>query len=83
MEQKLKGMPETLVVPLWARATETKHDNPIVKDEKARENCQKLKILANFICEFENRSMKKSLIFSAPKSKLTNIKCLSRQNYKF
>ncbi|HEX3013658.1 MAG TPA: class I SAM-dependent methyltransferase [Methanobacterium sp.] len=37
MEQKLKGMPETLLVPLWARATETKHDTPIVKDEKAVE----------------------------------------------
>ena len=40
MEQKLKGVPETLLVPLWARAIETKHDNPIIKDEKARENCQ-------------------------------------------
>ncbi len=37
MEQKLKGVPETLLVPLWARATETKHDNPIIKDEKAVE----------------------------------------------
>ena len=37
MEQKLEGVPETLLVPLWARATETKHDNPIVKDEKAVE----------------------------------------------
>ena len=35
MEQKLTGVPETLLVPLWARAIETKHDNPIVKDEKA------------------------------------------------
>ena len=37
MEQKLKGVPETLLVPLWARATETKNDNPIIKDEKAIE----------------------------------------------
>ena len=37
MKQKLEGVPETLLVPLWARATETKHDNPIVKDEKAVE----------------------------------------------
>ena len=37
MEQKLEGVPETLLVPLWARATETKHDNPIIKDEKAIE----------------------------------------------
>lgn len=26
MEQKLTGVPETLLVPLWARATETKHE---------------------------------------------------------
>jgi O-methyltransferase involved in polyketide biosynthesis len=37
MEQKLTGVPETLLVPLWARAIETKHDNPIIKDEKAVE----------------------------------------------
>ena len=35
MEQKLTGVPETLLVPLWARAIETKHPDPIVKDEKA------------------------------------------------
>ena len=37
MEQKLKGVPETLLVPLWARATETKHNDPIIKDEKSVE----------------------------------------------
>ena len=37
MEQKLKGVPETLLIPLWAKATETKHNNPIIKDEKAVE----------------------------------------------
>ena len=37
MEQKLEGVPETLLVPLWARATETKHDNPIIKDKNAVE----------------------------------------------
>jgi len=42
MEQKLKGVPETLLVPLWARATETKHNDPIVKDEKAQEKYQNL-----------------------------------------
>jgi O-methyltransferase involved in polyketide biosynthesis len=37
MEQKLKGVPETLLVPLWARAFETKQANPIIKDKKAVE----------------------------------------------
>ena len=37
MEQKLTGVPETLLVPLWARAIETKQDNHIIKDEKAVE----------------------------------------------
>ena len=37
MEQNLKGVPETLLVTLWARAAETKHDNPIIKDNKAVE----------------------------------------------
>ena len=35
MVQKLKGVPETLLIPLWASAFETKHLNPIIKDEKA------------------------------------------------
>ncbi len=43
MEQKLEGVPETLLVPLWARATETKHENPIIKDEKAQEKYQNSK----------------------------------------
>lgn len=42
MEQKLTGVPETLLVPLWARATETKHENPIIKDEKAVEIMAKI-----------------------------------------
>ncbi|MEL7671606.1 hypothetical protein [Methanobacterium sp.] len=42
MEQKLTGVPETLLVPLGARATETKHNDPIVKDEKAQEKYQNL-----------------------------------------
>lgn len=37
MEETLKGVPETLLVPLWAKATETKQLNPIIKDEKAVE----------------------------------------------
>lgn len=37
MVQKLKGVPETLLIPLWAKATETKRSKPIIKDEKALE----------------------------------------------
>ena len=34
-EQKLKGIPETLLIPLWARAIETKRADPIIRDEYA------------------------------------------------
>ncbi len=37
MQQKLSGVPETLLIPLWARAVETKNSNPIIKDYKAIE----------------------------------------------
>ena len=33
----LSGVAETLFIPLWARAEETNHPNPIIKDEKACE----------------------------------------------
>ncbi len=37
MEQNLEGVPETLLVALWARAVEAEHANPIIKDDKALE----------------------------------------------
>ena len=37
MKHNLKGVSKTLLIPLWARAIETKHPNPIIKDEKAVE----------------------------------------------
>ncbi len=37
MKQSLKGVSKTLLIPLWARAFETKHPHPIIKDEKAVE----------------------------------------------
>jgi O-methyltransferase involved in polyketide biosynthesis len=37
MKQNLEGVSETLLIPLWARAVETKNPHPIIKDEKARE----------------------------------------------
>ena len=37
MNQNLKGVPETLLIPLWARAAETKSPRPIIQDEKAVE----------------------------------------------
>lgn len=37
MQQNLKGVPETLLIPLWARAVETKNQRPIIRDNKAVE----------------------------------------------
>lgn len=37
MKQKLEGVPETLLVTLWARAVEAEQDHPIFKDSKAME----------------------------------------------
>ncbi|PJI08553.1 MULTISPECIES: class I SAM-dependent methyltransferase [Clostridium] len=37
MQQKLKGIPETLLIPLWARAKETESSNSIINDYKAVE----------------------------------------------
>ena len=35
VKQSLNGVPETLLIPLWARAVETKKNNSIIKDYKA------------------------------------------------
>ncbi len=35
--QKLSGIPETLLIALWARATATQADNPLILDNKAVE----------------------------------------------
>ncbi|MEG6511891.1 class I SAM-dependent methyltransferase [Desulforamulus ruminis] len=35
MQQKLGGVPETMLIPLWAKAVEAQRDDPIVKDEYA------------------------------------------------
>ncbi|MGZ7134728.1 MAG: class I SAM-dependent methyltransferase [Methanobacterium sp.] len=37
MQQDLKGIPETSLIPLWARAVEAKQPHPIIIDEKAIE----------------------------------------------
>ena len=37
MKQQLTGVPETLLVALWARAAETRSGYPLIKDEKAVE----------------------------------------------
>lgn len=34
---KLSGVPETLLIPLWARATEGDRENPIIVDKKSAE----------------------------------------------
>lgn len=35
MEQKLTGIPETLLIPLWARAVESEKNQPIIRDPRA------------------------------------------------
>jgi O-methyltransferase involved in polyketide biosynthesis len=42
MVQKLKGVPETLLIPLWAKSNETKRPNAIIKDGKALEIMEKI-----------------------------------------
>jgi O-methyltransferase involved in polyketide biosynthesis len=37
VQAKLTGIPETLLIPLWARATETARSDAIVRDERAVE----------------------------------------------
>ncbi|AKJ64826.1 class I SAM-dependent methyltransferase [Kiritimatiella glycovorans] len=37
MTAKLSGIPETLLIPLWARAVEGEEPDPIVRDDKAAE----------------------------------------------
>ncbi len=37
MTHLLQGVPETLLIPLWARATETQRDDAIIRDSKAVE----------------------------------------------
>lgn len=37
MEQKLTGIPETMIIPLWARAVESGQEKPIIQDIKAVE----------------------------------------------
>lgn len=37
MEQKLTGIPETMLIPLWARAVESEREKPIIRDPKAVE----------------------------------------------
>lgn len=35
MDGKLSGIPETMLIPLWARAVEGRNPHPIIRDEKA------------------------------------------------
>ncbi|MCT4593799.1 MAG: class I SAM-dependent methyltransferase [Anaeromicrobium sp.] len=41
-EVKLIGVPETMLIPLWAKAQETKRDDSIIKDFKALEMIEKI-----------------------------------------
>ncbi|HPQ68399.1 MAG TPA: class I SAM-dependent methyltransferase [bacterium] len=42
METKLTGIPETMLIPLWARAVETKMPRPIVRDDRASEILERI-----------------------------------------
>ena len=37
MTEKLKGIPETMLIPLWAKAAESKHPEPIIRDARAQD----------------------------------------------
>lgn len=42
MPHKLQGVPETLLIPLWARAVEANRDEPVIKDDKAAAIMQRI-----------------------------------------
>ncbi len=42
MEHKLQGLPETMLIPLWARAVETERKQSIIKDFKAQQIIKKI-----------------------------------------
>jgi O-methyltransferase involved in polyketide biosynthesis len=42
MGQNLEGVPETLLIPLWARAVESKQENPIIIDDLSIEMIEKI-----------------------------------------
>ena len=42
IKPSLKGIPETLLIPLWARAVEKEKDKPIMIDEKAAELIERI-----------------------------------------
>lgn len=54
MEQNLKGISETLLIPLWARAVETKRSDSIIKDDKAVEMMDRIEY---DFSKFEGRRM--------------------------
>lgn len=54
MKQNLKGVSETLLIPLWARAVETKRIDPIIKDERALEMMEQIEY---DFSKFEGRRM--------------------------
>lgn len=42
MGQNLEGVPETLLIPLWARAVEAEQEDPIIKDDLSVELVEKI-----------------------------------------
>jgi len=42
LKQNLEGITETMLIPLWARAKETRMENPIIKDEMALEMMEQI-----------------------------------------
>ncbi|PID57611.1 methyltransferase [candidate division KSB3 bacterium] len=42
MSTRLKDVPETLLIPLWARAAESVHPDPIIRDDKAVDMIKKI-----------------------------------------
>jgi len=42
LKQNLEGITETMLIPLWARAKETRMENPIIRDEMALEMMEQI-----------------------------------------
>lgn len=42
LKHNLNGITETLLIPLWIRARETRHSHPIIKDQKALEMMEQI-----------------------------------------
>ncbi len=57
MIENLNGIPKTLLIPLWARAVEISHSNPIVLDYKANEMMDQINYNFHLMVNGPHRSL--------------------------